>query len=81
MVIAFVWPRNSSGCADGRLAAVTGGDTKHVRAALNSHGLLLFPPAWQILFITIIIDGCLKYKNKEKAGPMPSPHLSYDVRW
>ncbi len=34
-------------CADGTLAAASGGDTKHRRA-----GLVLFPPAQQFIFIT-----------------------------
>ncbi len=33
-------------------------------------------------FFITIIDRCLKYKNKEmpKTGPMPRPHLNYDVK-
>ncbi len=34
-------------------------------------------------FFTTIIDGCLKYKNKEKPKtlPMPGPRLSYDMKF
>ncbi len=41
---------------------------------------LLFPPARQ--FFSSLIDGCLKYKHKEKpkTGPRPGPHLNYDVK-
>ncbi len=43
---------------------------------------MLFPPAQQFFFITRLIDGCLKYKNKEKpkTGPRPGPRLNYDGR-
>ncbi len=43
------------------------------------HVIVLFPPAQQ--FFSSIIDGCLKYKDKEKpkTGPRPGPHLNYDV--
>ncbi len=53
-------------------------DTKHCGAALDS--LLLFPPARQ--FFSSLIDGCLKYKHKEKpkTGPRPGPRLNYDVK-
>ncbi len=45
-----------------------------------THGLVLFPPAWQ--FFSSLIYGCLKYKNKEKpkTGPRPGPHLNYVVK-
>ncbi len=41
---------------------------------------MLFPPARQ--FFSSLIDGCLKYKNKEKpkTGPRPDPRLNYDVK-
>ncbi len=33
-------------------------------------------------FFSSLIDGCLKYKNKEKpkTGPRPGPRLNYDVK-
>ncbi len=39
-----------------------------------------FPPARQ--FFSSLIDGCLKYKHKEKpkTGPRPGPRLNYDVK-
>ncbi len=58
-------------------------DTKHRRATLDSrdstvsccfhHHSNLF---------SSLIDGWLKYKNKEKpkTGPRPGPHLNYDVK-
>ncbi len=41
---------------------------------------MLFPPARQ--FSSSLIDGCLKYKHKEKpkTGPRPGPRLNYDVK-
>ncbi len=41
---------------------------------------MLLPPAWQ--FFSSLIDGCLKYKNKEKpkTDPRPGPRLNYDVK-
>ncbi len=42
--------------------------TKHHRAALDS--LVLFPPVRQ--FFSSLIDGCLKYQNKEE--PKTGPH-------
>ncbi len=41
---------------------------------------MLFPPARQ--FFSSLIDGCLKYKHKEKpkTGPRPGPRLNYDVK-
>ncbi len=39
----------------------------------QQHGLLLFPPARQ--FFSSLIDGCLKYKHKEKPKS-----LNYDVK-
>ncbi len=46
----------------------------------SRHGLVLFPPAQQ--FFSSLIDGCLKYKHKEKpkTGPRPGPRLNYDVK-
>ncbi len=46
----------------------------------RQHGLVLFPPARQ--FFSSLIDGCLKYKHKEKpkTGPRPGPRLNYDVK-
>ncbi len=34
------------------------------------------------IFFSSLIDGCIKYKNKEKpkTGPRPGPHLNYDVK-
>ncbi len=33
-------------------------------------------------FFSLLIDGCLKYKNKEspKTGPRPGPRLNYDMK-
>ncbi len=41
---------------------------------------MLFPPAPQ--FFSSLIDGCLKYKNKEKpkTGLRLDPRLNYDVK-
>ncbi len=52
-------------------------DTKHRRAALDSRGMF---SCFQ--FFSSLIDGCLKYKNKEKpkTGPRPGPRLNYDVK-
>ncbi len=43
-----------------------------VSCCLNQHSI----------FFSSLIDGCLKYKNKEKpkTGPRLSPHLNYDVK-
>ncbi len=65
-------------CADGSLLLR---DSKHCRAALSrstvsccfhQHGN----------FFSSLIDGCLKYKNKEKPKTVlrPVPHLDYDVK-
>ncbi len=58
-------------CADGSLLLR---DTKHCRAALSGS------TQWQ--FFSSLIDGCLKYKHKEKpkTGRRPGPRLNYDVK-
>ncbi len=35
----------------------------------------------RVAIFSSLIDGCLKYKNKEKpkTGPRPGPRLNYDV--
>ncbi len=60
-------------CADGSLLLQ---DTKHSRAALDSRGSTVRQ------FFSSLIDGCLKYKHKEKpkTGPRPGPRLNYDVK-
>ncbi len=66
-------------CADGSLLLR---DTKHLEPlfTVTAARLVLFPPARQ--FFSSLIDGCLKYKHKEKpkTGPRPGPHLNYDVQ-
>ncbi len=52
-------------CADGSLLLLR--DSKHCRVSV------LFPPARQ--FLSSLIDGCLKYKHKEKPKS-----LNYDVK-
>ncbi len=57
-------------------------DTKHRRAALDSRGSMVSCCFHQRRnFFSSLIDGCLKYKHKEKpkTGPRPDPHLNYDV--
>ncbi len=58
-------------------------DTKHPWAALDSRGntvLCCFHQRGNIF--SSLIDGYLKYKNKEKpkTGPRPGPRLNYDVK-
>ncbi len=57
-------------------------DAKHRRAALSrgSTDSCCFHQSDN--FLSSLIDGCLKYKNKEKhkTGPRPGPHLNYDVK-
>ncbi len=68
-------------CADGTLLLLR--DTKHRRAALDSHGSTVSCCFHQRSnFFSSLIDGCLKYKNKEKpkTGPRPGPRLNYDVK-
>ncbi len=56
-------------CPDGSLLLL---DTKHHRAALESRGGSgNFPPERQ--FFSSLIDGCLKYKNKEKPKQARGP--------
>ncbi len=55
---------------------------------LNTVEPLLTVNAWSRVvstsaaFFSSLIDGCLKYKNKEKpkTGPRPGPRLNYDVK-
>ncbi len=66
-------------CADGSLLR----DTKHHRAALDSRGSTVSCCFHQRgNFFSSLIDGCLKYKHKEKpkTGPRPGPRLNYDVK-
>ncbi len=73
-------------CADGTLAAAAaaaGGDTKHRRAGLDSHGSTVSCCFHQRSnFFSSLIDGCLKYTNKEKpeTGLGPGLRLNYDVK-
>ncbi len=58
-------------------------DTKHCRATLDSRDSTVsccFHHHGN--FFSSLIDGCLKYKNKEKpkTGPRPGPRLNYDVK-
>ncbi len=58
-------------------------DTKHRRAALDSRGSTVSCCFHQRgNFFSSLIDGCLKYKNKEKpkTGPRPGPRLNCDVK-
>ncbi len=45
-------------------------------------GSLLLRDTKHRQFFSSLIDGCLKYKNKEKpkTGPRPGPRLNYDVK-
>ncbi len=67
-------------CADGSLLLR---DTKHRRAALDSRGSTVSCCFHQRgNFFSSLIDGCLKYKNKEKpkTGPKARPHV-WTVMW
>ncbi len=66
-------------CADGSLLLR---DTKHCRAALHSRDTVLCCFHQRGNFFSSLIDGCLKYKHKEKpkTGPRPGPRLNYDVK-
>ncbi len=66
-------------CADGSLLLR---DTKHRRDALDSRGSTVLCCFHQRQFFSSLIDGCLKYKHKEKpkTGPRPGPRLNYDVK-
>ncbi len=67
-------------CADGSLLLR---DSKHRRAALDSRGSTVSCCFHQHgNFFSSLIDGCLKYKNKEKSktGPRPGLRLNYDVK-
>ncbi len=58
-------------------------DTKHHRVALDSRGSTVSCCFHQHAnFYSSLIDGCLKYQNKEKpkTGPRFGPRLNYDVK-
>ena len=58
-------------------------DTKHRRAALDSHGSTVSCCFHQRCnFFFSLSDGCLKYKSKEKSktGGGHGPCLNYDVK-
>ncbi len=57
-------------CTDCTLSATAG---LLSRSSQSRHGLVLFPPARQ--FFSSLIDGCLKYKNKEKPKTGPRPEF------
>ncbi len=67
-------------CAEGSLCCCGTLNTVETLLTVAAAHLVLFPPARQ--FFSSIIDGCLKYKNKEKpkTGPRPDPRLNYDVK-
>ncbi len=51
------------------------------RSSQSQHGLVLFPPARQKK--SSLIDGFLKYKNREKpkTGPRPGPARIWTMTW
>ncbi len=67
-------------CADSSLCCCGTLNTVETLLTVAAAHLVLFPPTRQ--FFSSIIDGCLKYKNKEKpkTGPRPDPRLNYDVK-
>ncbi len=67
-------------CADGTRCCCGTLNTVEPLLRVSCLGLVLFPPARQ--FFSSLIDGCLKYKNKEKpkTGQRPSPRLNYDMK-
>ncbi len=64
-------------CADGLLLLR---DTKHRRVLFRVMARSRVFSTSVAIFLSLI-DGCLKYKNKEKpkTGPRPGPLLNYDV--
>ncbi len=53
-------------------------DTENTSLLINNSNISLLSP----YYFSSLIDGCLKYKNKEKpkTGPRPDPRLNYDVK-
>ncbi len=67
-------------CSDGSLCCCGTLNTVETLLTIAAAHLVLFPPARQ--FFSSLIDGCLKYKNKEKpkTDPRPGPCLNYDLK-